>query len=192
MGRTTDVTSLLEAWSGGDASALDRLLPIVYGDLRKVAARRLRAERSSHTLSPTGLVHETYLRLLGQHRSHLHNRMQFFALAAQLMRRVLVDHARRRAARKRGGAGVRVTFDEAIASPAPDADLVALDEALTELFALDARQARTVELRFFGGLSVEEVAEALQVSRSTAERDWRLARAWLYRRLKRDGEDGAR
>jgi RNA polymerase sigma factor (TIGR02999 family) len=185
MGRATDVTSLLEAWNRGDASALDRLIPIVYDDLRRVAGRRLRMEREGHTLSATALVHETYLRLMGQHPSHLQNRSHFFAVASELMRRILVDHARRRRASKRGGGAVRITLDAAVAGGAsPDLDLVAVDDALTELAALDTRQARIVEMRFFGGLSAEEAAEVLGISRATVERDWGLARAWLYRRLK--------
>jgi RNA polymerase sigma factor (TIGR02999 family) len=185
MGRATDVTSLLEAWNRGDASALDRLIPIVYDDLRRVAGRRLRMEREGHTLSATALVHETYLRLMGQHPSHLQNRSHFFAVASELMRRILVDHARRRGASKRGGGAVRITLDAAVAGGAsPDLDLVAVDDALTELAALDTRQARIVEMRFFGGLSAEEAAEVLGISRATVERDWGLARAWLYRRLK--------
>jgi len=185
------VTSLLEAWSRGDASALERLVPIVYEDLRRVAARRLRMEREGHTLSATALVHETYLRLMGQHPSHLENRAHFFAVASELMRRILVDHARRRAASKRGGGAPRLTLDAAAAVGAsPDLDLVAVDEALSELGALDPRQARIVEMRFFGGLSVEEAASVLGISRATVERDWGLARAWLYRRLKSGGTAG--
>ena len=162
MGRSTEVTSLLEAWSHGDAAALDRLIPMVYDDLRKVAGRRLRMEREGHTLSATALVHETYLRLMGQQPSHLENRSHFFAVASELMRRILVDHARRRAASKRGGGAVRLTLDPAmIGGAAPDLDLVALDDALTALATLDPRQARIVELRFFGGLSAEEAAMVL-------------------------------
>jgi RNA polymerase sigma factor (TIGR02999 family) len=185
MGRATDVTSLLEAWSQGDPSALGQLIPIVYGDLRRVAGRRLRLERDDHTLSATALVHETYLRLIGQQPSRLENRSHFFAVASELMRRILVDHARRRGARKRGGGTVRLTLDVAVAAGAsPDLDLVAVDDALTELAALDSRQARIVEMRFFGGLSSEEAGAVLGVSRATIERDWKMARAWLYRRLK--------
>ena len=184
MGRSTEVTSLIEAWGRGDASALDRLIPMVYDDLRKVAGRRLRMEREGHTLSATALVHETYLRLMGQQPSHLENRSHFFAVASELMRRILVDHARRRAASKRGGGAVRLTLDpELVGGAAPDLDLVALDDALSELATLDPRQARIVELRFFGGLSAEEAAMVLGISRATVERDWGLARAWLYRRL---------
>jgi RNA polymerase sigma factor (TIGR02999 family) len=185
MGHATDVTSLLEAWSHGDPSALGRLIPIVYEDLRRVAGRRLRMERDDHTLSATALVHETYLRLMGQQPSRLENRSHFFAVASELMRRILVDHARRRGARKRGGGTVRLTLDAAVAAGAsPDLDLVAVDDALTELAELDSRQARIVEMRFFGGLSAEEVAAVLGISRATVERDWGMARAWLYRRLK--------
>jgi len=198
MAGATDVTSLLEAWSRGDRSALDRLIPIVYKDLRRVAGRRLRMERVGHTLSATALVHETYLRLMGRHPSHLENRSHFFAVASELMRRILVDHARRRAASKRGGGAVRLTLDAAMAGAAPsgvaspDLDLVAVDDALSELAALDARQARIVEMRFFGGLTVEEAAAVLGISRATVERDWGLARAWLYRRLKSGPAEGGR
>jgi RNA polymerase sigma-70 factor (ECF subfamily) len=191
MGRATDVTSLLDAWSRGDASALDQLLPIVYADLRKVAARRLRAERRGHTLSATALVHEAYLRLLGQHPSRLESRAHFFAVASELMRRILVDHARKRAAAKRGGGGTRLALEETVlVGGAPDLDLVAVDDALSELGRLDTRQARIVELRFFGGLSVEEAAAVLGISRATVERDWGLARAWLYRELGRGPRGG--
>jgi RNA polymerase sigma factor (TIGR02999 family) len=191
MGRATDVTTLLDAWSQGDSSALDRLIPIVYDDLRRVAGRRLRLEREGHTLSATALVHEAYLRLMGQQPSRLENRSHFFAVASELMRRILVDHARRRAASKRGGGAVRLTLDPAMVPGAsPDLDLVAVDDALTELATLDPRQARIVEMRFFGGLSAEEAAGVLGISRATVERDWGLARAWLYRRLRSGPADG--
>ncbi len=190
MGVATDVTSLLEAWTRGDQSALDRLIPIVYEDLRKVAGRRLRSERPGHTLSATALVHETYLRLMGQHPVHLENRSHFFAVASELMRRILVDHARRRGASKRGGGTVRLTLDVAVVEGTPrDLDLVAVDDALSELATLDTRQARIVEMRFFGGLSTEEAAAVLGISRATVERDWSHARAWLYRRLKSGATD---
>lgn len=178
------VTRLLQAWQQGDESARDSLIPVVYQELRKRAAGYLRRERRGHTLRPTDLVHETYLRLCAQN-SAWQNRQQFFGVACQLMRRILVDHARARAAAKRGGAGVRVTLvDSAAASPAVEPDLLDLDAALDELAALDVRQARLVELRFFGGLSMEEAAEAIGVSLATAGREWVTAKAWLYRRLK--------
>jgi RNA polymerase sigma factor (TIGR02999 family) len=183
MGRASDITGLLAAWSRGEDSALDGLMSIVYADLRKVAARRLRSERRGHSLSATALVHETYLRLSGWPPGHLQNRVHFFAIASQLMRRILVDHARRRSAAKRSG-GVRLALDgETLAGPAPDLDLMALDDALSALAALDPRQARVVEIRFFGGLSIEDAALVLGISTATVERDWGLARAWLYRRL---------
>src|SRR6187401_1113203 len=157
-----DVTRLLTEWSEGDPSALDRLLPLVYADLRRLAARQLRAERPDHTLSATAVVHEAYMRLVGQRQVRLEDRAQFFAAAATQMRRILVDHARRRAAAKRGGPELRVTLDESIAAGAErDVELLAVDRALDELAALDARVAKVVELRFFGGLSLEDAALAL-------------------------------
>jgi RNA polymerase sigma factor (TIGR02999 family) len=180
-----DVTALLRAWSRGDADAGERLLPIVYGELRRQAARLLRRERRDHTLQPTALVHETYLRLIEQHAADWKNRTQFFAVAATAMRRILVDHARRHGARKRGGSWDRISFDEtrrAWPGP-PDVDILALEEALDELAVLDPPKVRLVELRFFAGLDLEETAAVLGVSQSTVTRDWRLARAWLFRRL---------
>jgi RNA polymerase sigma factor (TIGR02999 family) len=179
-----DVTRLLEEWSEGDPAALDRLLPLVYADLRRIAASQLRAERREHTLSATAVVHEAYLRLVGQRQVRLADRAQFFAAAATQMRRILVDHARARSAQKRGGAEVRVTLDEEIAAEIThDLDLLALDRALDELAALDPRVARIVELRFFGGLSLDDAALAMDISRRTVAREWALARAWLLRRL---------
>jgi RNA polymerase sigma factor (TIGR02999 family) len=178
-----EVTRLLKAWSEGDLAARDSLVPIVYGELRRRAALHLRRERRGHTLRPTDLVHETYLKLRAQN-AEWHNREQLFAVASQLMRRILVDHARSRAAAKRGG-GMRVTLSDgaAVTSPA-EPDMLDLDAALDELAALDERQARLVELRFFGGLDIAEAARALDVSVATANRDWVAARAWLFRRLK--------
>jgi RNA polymerase sigma factor (TIGR02999 family) len=177
------VTRLLQAWSQGDATARDRLIPVVYGELRRRAAAHLRHERSAHTLHPTDLVHETYLRLCAQNPAW-QNREQFFAVASRLMRRILVDHARARSAAKRGG-GLRVTLTPSGgASAAADPDLLDLDAALGELAAFDETQARLVELRFFGGLSVEEAAAVMGVSRTTANREWQTAKAWLYRRLR--------
>ncbi len=176
-----EVTVLLKAWGEGDASARDRLIPLIYGELRRRAAGHLRRERHGHTLRPTDLVHETYLRLRAQN-AEWHNREQLYAVASRLMRRILVDHARGRAAVKRGG--VRVTLADDLKSSAPvEPDLLDLDAALDELAALDERQAELVELRFFGGLDIEEAARALGVSVATANRDWVAARAWLYRRL---------
>lgn len=183
------VTSLLLAWSQGDASALDRLVPLVYKDLRKVAQGRLRQSRPGQTLSATSLVHEAYMRLVDQRSVQWQNRAQFFAIASEMMRRILVDHARRRSANKRGGRQLHVTLDAAVAAIAErDLELLSLDGALDELAALDARAARVIEMRFFGGLSIEEVAFALGISRATVERDWSTARAWLFRRLGPAGE----
>lgn len=179
-----DLTSLLRAWSGGDAEAEAKLLPLVYDQLRRQAAHQLRRERPGHSLSPTVVVNELYLRLQGQERTVWTNRAQFFAVASRLIRRVLVDHARERMARKRAGGWQRVTLVEDVAGMAPrEVDLLALDEALAELAALDPRRARLVELRYFGGLDLEETAAALEVSAATVSREWALARAWLHRRL---------
>lgn len=179
-----DLTRLLAAWSGGDKGALERLLPLVYEELRAQARRQLSRERRNHTLQPTALVHEAFLRLQGQRSAQWENRRQFFAVAAQVMRRVLVDHARAHAAHKRGSGKTLIALEDA---PEPskqlDVDVLALDEALDRLAALDARQARVVELRYFGGLSGEETASALEVSLATVNRDWALARAWLFRAL---------
>ncbi len=179
-----DVTQLLAAWSDGDPTALERLLPLVYADLRRIAGRQLRAERPDHTLSATAVVHEAYLRLVGQRQVRLEDRAQFFAAAATQMRRILVDHARRRAAAKRGGPEVRVTLDEEMAGGMQrDLDLLALDQALEELAVVDSRVARIVELRFFGGLSLDDTALAMELSRRTVAREWALARGWLHKRL---------
>jgi RNA polymerase sigma factor (TIGR02999 family) len=178
------ITRLLNAWQGGDAAARDRLFVLVYAELRRRAAGQFRRERQGHTLSPTALVHEAYLRLMGQDRARWQNRAHFFAIASEMMRRVLVEHARKRKAAKRPGAAVRVALEEDVATAKPrEADLIALDAALEELTAMDARQGRVVVLRFFGGLSLEEIAEVLDVSRATVNRDWRFARTWLYRRV---------
>lgn len=177
------MTGLLLEWSGGNASALDRLMPAVYGELHRVAGRYLRRERRDHTLQPTALVNEAYLRLIDQRRIQWQNRAQFFGIAAQLMRRVLVDHARRRTAAKRGG-GRTQQLDSSIAlTSARDVTVIALDEALTRLSGLDPIQGRVVEMRSFGGLTIDETAEVLGVSTDTVKREWRLARAWLYREL---------
>jgi RNA polymerase sigma factor (TIGR02999 family) len=189
---SSDVTGLLLRWSEGDARALDRLLPLVYAELRRIASKQLRGERQEHTLAPTALVHELYLRLVDQRRSTWENRAQFFGLAAQLMRRILVDHARTQHAAKRGGSVTRMSLDELpeeshaesdAAGPAA-ADVLAIDEALERLASLDGDQARIVELRFFTGLTVEETAHVLKRSPRTVKREWRLARAWLYRELR--------
>ena len=179
-----NVTALLHEWGRGDRGALDRLMPVIYDELRHQAARYLRQERPGHTLQTTALIHEAYLRLVDQKNVSWQNRAHFFAIAAQLMRRILVDHARQRQAAKRGGAALRLTLDEAMAlSEEPDVNLVALDEALNRLAVIDPQQSRVVELRFFSGLSVEETAEALRISPRTVKRDWNVAKAWLRREI---------
>jgi RNA polymerase sigma factor (TIGR02999 family) len=178
-----DVTGLLVAWADGDEAARARLVEAVYGELRRLARGYLQRERRDHTLSPTALVHEAYLKLIDQGRARWQNRTQFFAIAAHLMRRILVDHARAHRALKRG-AGARVALDGQDFSVAPpDVDVLALDAALQELSQHYPRQSELVELRFFGGLTVEEIASLLGVAPITVKRDWALARAWLYRRV---------
>lgn len=178
------ITRLLNEWQHGDATARDRLFVLVYAELRRRAAGQLRQERRDHTLRPTALVHEAYLRLMGQDRARWEGRNHFFAIASEVMRRVLVDHARKRKAARRGGSAVRVTLAEDVAATEPrEVDLIVLDTALDELAAMDPRQSRVVELRFFGGLGTAEIAEILGVSRATVDRDWRFARTWLYRRV---------
>jgi RNA polymerase sigma factor (TIGR02999 family) len=183
-----NVTQLLFRWKKGDSSALEALLPLVYDELRKLARHYFAAERSGHTLQTTALVHEAYIRLVGRSPSAIENRAHFFGIAARLMRQILVDHARGRLASKRG-AGCMVTLDESadILKNRP-LDLVALDDALTELARLDERQAGIVELRFFTGLSVEDTARALDISPATVKRSWTAARLWLYRELNRGQE----
>ena len=183
---TPNVTELLIAWSGGDAAALDALMPIVYAELRRQAARAMRREHAGHTLGPTALVHEAFLRLIDGNRVAWRDRTQFFAVAAQLMRHLLVDHARAQQAAKRGGGAQRITLSEAggVGNPADtDADVLAVHEALEGLAALDPDQARLVELRYFGGLTIEETAGVLGVSPATVKREWAVARAWLLREL---------
>jgi RNA polymerase sigma factor (TIGR02999 family) len=185
------VTDLLRAWSRGDADAREKLIAVVYGELRRRAAAYLRRERPDHTLQPTALVHEAYLRLVGQERVVWQNRAQFFGIAAQMMRRILVDHARGHRRGKRGGDVAKVTLDERVgAAKPPDCSVLMLDRALEELAAIDPQQSRIVELRYFGGLTEAEVAEVLAVSRSTVSREWHTARAWLYRWIK-TGRDGS-
>jgi RNA polymerase sigma factor (TIGR02999 family) len=179
-----DVTALLLSWRHGDAEALDHLVPLVYDELRRVARRHLRREQPGHALQATALVHEVYLRLVDVERLTLQNRTHFFAVAAKLMRQILVDHARRQHAGKRGGGATMVSLEGV--SPAaqpPSVDVLALDQALKALSAIDARQGGVVELRFFAGLDIDEAAEALGISAATVEREWALAKAWLYRRL---------
>jgi RNA polymerase sigma factor (TIGR02999 family) len=182
----TAVTTLLRAWAQGQESAGERLFPILYGELRRQAARYMRRERQRHTLQPSGLVHEAYLRLAGAPEADWHSRAHFFAIAARVMRQVLVDHARRRGAAKRGGQLVTLVDADA---PVLPVDLLDLEDALTELSALDPRQARVVELRFFGGMGVEETAEVLSLSARTVKREWQTARAWLQRRLAHGGAE---
>ncbi len=180
----SEVSQLLHAWSNGDKTALDKLMPLVYGELRQMAKRYMDRQQAGHTLQTTALIHEAYLRLIDQSEAHWQNRAHFFSVAATAMRHILVDHARTQQAAKRGGAAQRVTLDEAAAvSVERAAELVALDDALESLAAFDQRKSRVVEMRYFGGLTVEETAEALQVSPETVARDWRLARTWLLRRL---------
>jgi RNA polymerase sigma factor (TIGR02999 family) len=179
-----DVTALLIAWSKGDSAANSRLMSLVYDDLRRVARRRLGAERVEHSLAPTALVHETYLRLVDRRRVVWQNRAQFFAIAARLMRQILVDHARARAADKRGGRSFKVPLTDNAAATGPrDVELLDLDAALDKLQVLDSRLGELVTVRFFGGLSVEEAADVLGVSAATVKRDWSRARAWLFREL---------
>jgi RNA polymerase sigma factor (TIGR02999 family) len=185
MASPRDVTALLGDWSRGNRTALDQLLPLVYAELRRVAARQLRHERADHTLQPTALVHEVYIRLVDQRQVDWQNRAHFFGVSAQVMRRILVDHARRHGASKRGE-GVRcVSIDEAkdVASGSNEIPILALDHALDRLEKVDAELAKIVELRAFGGLTIEEAAHVLSVSPSTVKRDWRTAKAWLIREL---------
>jgi RNA polymerase sigma factor (TIGR02999 family) len=179
-----DVTELLRAWSGGDINARDRLIPLVYQELRRRAAAHLRRERAGYTLQPTALVHEVYLRLIDQERAAWRDRTQFFCIASQMMRRILVDRARAHRMAKRSGRWARVTLDEAIAvTQSTDVDVLDLDSALTRLATFDVRKSQIAELRFFTGLSLEETGQALGVSRATVERDWQAARAWLFKEL---------
>ena len=181
---SSPVSDLLHRWGEGDTRARDNLLPLVYAELRVQAARYMQRERRDHTLQPTALVHEAYVRLIGQTRVSWQNRAHFFGLAAEMMRRILVDHARKHHAAKRPGAAMRVAWDDRVgATPPLDCELLLLDQALIELAAVDARQAQVVELRYFGGLSEQEAAEVLTVSRATVTRDWNVARAWLFRRM---------
>jgi RNA polymerase sigma factor (TIGR02999 family) len=182
----TEVTVLLGRWRNGDREALDSLIPLVYDELRRIAQHYLRNERQEHTLQSTALVHEAYVRLIRQDLPQWQNRAHFFAVAAQLMRQILVDHARAFRAEKRGGGAYRLALDEAEQDARPiDIDIVALDDALNTLSLMDPQQGKVVELKFFGGLSIEDTAEVLGVSASTVKRDWITARAWLHRELDR-------
>jgi RNA polymerase sigma factor (TIGR02999 family) len=184
-----DITTLLLEWSGGNRAALDELMPLIYGEFRQLATRALSRERPNHTLQSTALAHELYLKLIDQKRAQWRDREHFFAMASQIIRRILVDHARRLHAQRRGGLETRITLDEALA-PQQDRDpnLVELDDALEALSQIDSQQARIIELRFFGGLSIEATGRILGVSPSTVNREWNLARAWLYRELSRSAD----
>jgi RNA polymerase sigma factor (TIGR02999 family) len=187
-----DISGILRAWSDGDQSALDRLTPIVYDELHRLARRYMRHERPGHSLQTSALVNEAYLRLVDYERMEWQNRAHFFAVSAQLMRRILVDHARRRNL-KRGGGVEHVALEEAaVVGGGQGSDLVALDDAMNTLARIDPRKVQVVEMRFFGGLRVEETAEVLKVSTITVKRDWRAARAWLYRELTDGTTDGFR
>ena len=181
---TNEITQQLIAWSNGDTAALDKLIPVVYQELRRMAERHLRSESAGHSLQPTALVHEAYLRLIDQKQVDWQNRAHFFGVAAQMMRRILTDHAKAKHRAKRGGPARKVSLDEAANyTQERAAELLALDEALEMLTELDARKSRIVELRYFGGLTVEETAQVLGVSDKTVMRDWNLAKAWLYQQL---------
>jgi len=179
-----NITGLLLKWSGGDATALEQLMPLVYDELRRLAVRYLRRERDNHSLQPTALVNEAYLRLVDQQKVEWQSRAQFYGLAARVMRNILVDHARSRQAAKRGGEQFRVSFDgDQQGIVVPEIKFLAVHEALERLATFDEQKARIVELRFFGGLSIEETAEVLGIGHATVERDWKLARAWLKLQL---------
>lgn len=193
--RAHDVTELLLSWGQGDTAALDRLVPLLYDDLRRVARGHLRRERPGHSLQATALVHEVFLRLVDVDRMTLKSRTHFFALSARLMRQILVDHARRQRASKRGSGAMVISLNEAAGAAAPTStssvDVLALDEALDTLSSLDVRQCRVVELRFFAGLNIPEAADALGVSTATVEREWAMAKAWLHQRLSTPQEPSA-
>ena len=187
-GPAPDVTRLLLSWSEGNQAALDELMPLVYGELRRLASAYLRRERSNHTLQSTALVHEAFMRLVNQQEVQWRNRAHFFAIAAQMIRRILVDYARAQHTEKRGSGSVKLELDEAMAAPLAsgfDLDLLALNDALDQLSQLDARQSRIVELRFFAGLSIEETAEVMKLSPASIKREWNTARAWLFREMTR-------
>jgi len=185
-GSAPDVTQLLVNWSQGDQGALEQLMPLVYGELRRLASSYLRRERSNHTLQSTALVHEAFMRLVKQQDVQWRNRAHFYAIAAQMIRRILVDYARSQHADKRGAGAVKLELDEAMAVPhQPEIDLLGLNDALDQLAELDARQSRVVELRFFAGLSIEETAEVMHLSPASIKREWNTARAWLFRQMTR-------
>ena len=183
--KTHDVTQLLHAWGQGEAAALEQIIPIVYHELRRMARRYMAGERQGHTLQTTALLHEVYLKLIDSQKVNWQNRVHFFALCAQLMRRILVDFARSRGYQKRGGGAQKITLVEDLLGPRERGrDLVALDDALKALAELDPRKIRVVELRFFGGLSEEEIAEVLKISTDTVLRDWKMAKLWLAREMR--------
>ncbi len=183
-----NISLIFKDWSSGRREAVDELMPVIYDELKKIAAQYLRKERREHTLQPTELAHEAYLKLIDISNVNWQDRAHFFAVSAQVIRHILVDHARAKATDKRGGAAERIVLDEAISfSEEPDTDLLALDEALKTLATFDEQQSKIVELRFFGGLTIEETAEVLKISPATIKREWTLAKAWLFKRMKDEG-----
>ena len=187
MKEAENITDLLVSYGRGDKESLDKLMPVVYDELRRQAARYLRREQPGHTLQTTALIHEAYVRLVDQRNVQWQNRAHFFGIAAQMMRRILVDHARTKKRVKRGGSDIRVSLDDAtVAVKGQDLDVVALDEALSRLAKIDEQQSRVVELRFFSGLTVEETAAVMAISPATVKRDWSMAKAWLHRELSGD------
>lgn len=189
---THEVTQLLKAWTSGDEQALEKLTPLVYEQLHRVAQRYMAGQRSGHILQATALVNEVYLQLIDCGRMNWQDRAHFFAMSAHLMRRILIDFARSRGSQKRGGGALQISLDEAPSvGSEPDPNLVALDDALKALAAVDERESRVVELRFFGGLSIKETAEVLKVSAETVQRDWRLAKMWLLREMSKGSQGGA-
>lgn len=191
-GSTASVTMLLHRWKDGDAGALEELTPIVYQELLRIARRQLRAERNDHTLAPTALVHEAWMRMLNQNRADWRDRTHFYALASRFMRRILVDYSRNHRAQKRGGAVMKVSLDDGMeVGRQPDASVIALDDALTALAAFDERKAKVIELRFFGGLTIDEIAGHIGVSVATVGRELRMAQAWLHREMSRTGDSTA-
>ncbi len=190
MSAPHQITRLLQDWASGDESALSALTPLVYSELRRLAASYLRSEEPGHTLQPTALVHEAFLRMMGSHAPNCQNRSDFYGVAARLMRQILIDHARTRHAAKRGGHTVHLSLEEdLVCSHTHEAGLLALDEALDRLAAVDPRKSQVVEMRFFGGLSVEETAEALKISEVTVRRDWQFSKVWLFRELREEKSD---
>ncbi|MFN0133381.1 MAG: sigma-70 family RNA polymerase sigma factor [Phycisphaerales bacterium] len=188
----TDITLLLHAAASGDRRDVDALMAAIYQDMRRLAMSHMSGERRDHTLQPTALVHEAYVKLIGQRNTEWKDRLHFFALASRIIRRILIDHARERQALKRGGPGTRVSIGEHdVPAPARDLDAIALDEALVELARLDEQQARIVELRYFGGCTVDEIAELLDIGKRTVDRQWQAAKAWLFVRLHDGDQSGA-